>query len=126
RDHIGGFGCPPEASISTTSEPESDDVMKKIATRMIAMTERIEPSGSPPRTSKRTRSETTPSSGSTRSPEPKSCLGRPVPPRTENQKKPTIEGTSRTPAMNSRTVRPREMRAMKTPTKGAQEIHQPQ
>ena len=35
-------------------------------------------------------------------------------------------GTSRTPATNSRIVRPLEMRAMKTPTKGAQEIHQPQ
>ena len=38
----------------------------------------------------------------------------------------TVVGTSSTPATNSRTVRPREIRAMKTPTKGAQEIHQPQ
>ena len=50
----------------------------------------------------------------------------PVPPSTANQMNPTMEGTSSTPVMNSRTVRPREMRAMKMPTKGAQEIHQPQ
>lgn len=33
---------------------------------------------------------------------------------------------SRTPVTNSRTVRPRELRAMKTPTKGAQLVHHPQ
>ncbi len=35
-------------------------------------------------------------------------------------------GTSSTPTMNSRTVRPREMRAMNMPTKGDQEIHHAQ
>ena len=35
-------------------------------------------------------------------------------------------GTSSTPMMNSRMVRPREMRAMNMPTKGDHEIHQAQ
>ncbi len=35
-------------------------------------------------------------------------------------------GTMRTPMTNWRTVRPLLTRAMKTPTKGAHEIHQPQ
>ena len=45
---------------------------------------------------------------------------------TENHRKVTIVGTRSTPITNWRTVRPREMRAMKTPTNGAQLIHQPQ
>ena len=49
-----------------------------------------------------------------------------VPPRMPNQTMQTRVGTSSTPAMNSRTVRPREMRAMKMPTNGVQDIHQPQ
>ena len=35
-------------------------------------------------------------------------------------------GTNKAPRMNSRIVRPREMRAMNRPTKGDQEIHQAQ
>ncbi|KKL91131.1 hypothetical protein LCGC14_1897740, partial [marine sediment metagenome] len=36
------------------------------------------------------------------------------------------EGISKTQMINSRTVRPRETRAMNMPTKGAQEIHHAQ
>jgi len=36
------------------------------------------------------------------------------------------DGTSSTPIRNSRTVRPREMRAMNIPTNGDQAIHQAQ
>ena len=43
-----------------------------------------------------------------------------------NQTKVTALGISSTPMTNSRMVRPREMRAMKTPTKGAQLTHQAQ
>ena len=43
-----------------------------------------------------------------------------------NQKKAIVVGTNITPSMNSRIVRPRLMRAMNMPTKGAQEIHHPQ
>src|SRR5699024_12569868 len=49
-----------------------------------------------------------------------------LPPSTENHRKVTSVGTSNTPETNSRTVRPREIRAMNTPTNGDQEIHQTQ
>ena len=39
---------------------------------------------------------------------------------------PITVGTNIAPNVNSRMVRPREIRAMKSPTKGAQAIHQPQ
>src|SRR5699024_12711567 len=63
---------------------------------------------------------------SPRSPSPNHWRNRPLPPQTENQNMPSSVGTSSTPATNWRTVRPLEMRAMKTPTNGAQAIHQPQ
>ena len=44
----------------------------------------------------------------------------------QSQKKAMVVGTNITPSMNSRMVRPRLIRAMNIPTKGAQEIHQPQ
>ena len=47
-----------------------------------------------------------------------------VPPKTVNQVKNTTLGTTRTPMMNPRMVRPREMRARKTPTKAPQDTHQ--
>ena len=47
-----------------------------------------------------------------------------VPPKTVNQVKKTTVGTARTPTMNPRMVRPREMRARKTPTKAPQDTHQ--
>ena len=100
--------------------------MKKIAMTTIATTERIPPIGRPESRSKSAFSAITPSSGSTRPASPKISRYRPAPPITENQKKPTVVGTSSTPETNWRTVRPREMRAMNTPTKGAQETHQPQ
>ncbi len=47
-------------------------------------------------------------------------------PKTVIHRKVNSTGTSRTPVTNSRMVRPREIRAMNMPTKGDQEIHQPQ
>jgi hypothetical protein len=47
-------------------------------------------------------------------------------PNTVSQTKVSSEGTSMTYRTNSRIVRPREIRAMKVPTNGAHEIHQPQ
>ena len=47
-----------------------------------------------------------------------------VPPKTVNQVKKTTVGTTRTPMMKPRIVRPREMRARKTPTKAPQDTHQ--
>ena len=49
-----------------------------------------------------------------------------LPPKMQSQKKARVVGTNITPTMNSRMVRPRLIRAMNIPTKGAQEIHQPQ
>ena len=49
-----------------------------------------------------------------------------VSPKMVNQMTQNREGTAKTPKMNSRMVRPREMRAMKSPTKGAQEHHHAQ
>ncbi|MNQ65462.1 hypothetical protein D3C85_799170 [compost metagenome] len=48
------------------------------------------------------------------------------PPMIANHTIVTPLGMTITPVTNSRMVRPREMRAMKVPTKGAQEIHQAQ
>ena len=47
-------------------------------------------------------------------------------PKTVIQRKVKAVGTSSTPMMNSRTVRPREIRAMNIPTNGDQAIHQAQ
>ena len=47
----------------------------------------------------------------------------PIPPRVENHSRLTTVGMIITPMMNSRMVRPLEMRAMKVPTKGHQAIH---
>ena len=47
-------------------------------------------------------------------------------PKMPNQVRLPSAGTMRTPAMNSRIVRPREIRAMKEPEKGAHAIHQAQ
>ena len=57
---------------------------------------------------------------------PVSCRFMAAPPRTENHTKLTTLGARMTPKTNSRMVRPREMRAMKTPTNGAQLIHHAQ
>ncbi|MNN88546.1 hypothetical protein D3C81_2062490 [compost metagenome] len=65
-------------------------------------------------------------SACTRSAWPKICAHNAVPPNTANQKKPSRVGANTTPITNSRTLRPREMRAMKEPTNGAHEIHQAQ
>src|SRR5699024_2142373 len=49
-----------------------------------------------------------------------------VPPKMENQMVDTPAGTSKTPMQNSRTLRPREIRAKNMPTNGDQEIHHAQ
>ncbi len=57
---------------------------------------------------------------------PVSSSRMPVPPSTQNQTAEAPEGMSRTARRNSRMLRPLEMRAMKVPTKGAQESHHAQ
>ena len=54
------------------------------------------------------------------------CMSMPAEPTIANQTKPMPVGIATTPMMNSRIVRPREMRATNVPTNGAHEIHQAQ
>jgi hypothetical protein len=51
---------------------------------------------------------------------------RAVPPNTENQTKAASVGTATVPRMNSRIVRPRDTRAMNSPTKGDHDTHHAQ
>ncbi|MNV60922.1 hypothetical protein D3C71_1534070 [compost metagenome] len=109
-----------------TSEPESAEVTKKTATRATA---RVEVMAVPGRYSRKwnravdrsacTASEMAP---------PAMPRSRPMAelPKTVIHRKVKAVGTSSTPMTNSRTVRPREMRAMNMPTNGDQAIHQAQ
>ncbi|MNE79493.1 hypothetical protein D3C80_1759840 [compost metagenome] len=112
--------------MSITREPESAEVTKKTATRAMA---RVEVIAVPGRYSKKwkravdrsvcTASEMAPAAT------PRSRLMAELP-KTVIHRKVKAEGTSNTPIRNSRTVRPREMRAMNMPTNGDQAIHQAQ
>lgn len=55
---------------------------------------------------------------------PRKALKKPTPPKTPNQTIENNEGATITPIRNSRIVRPREIRAIKMPTKGDQASHQ--
>ena len=126
RLQVGGSGSPPEDSMSMTSEPESEDVTKKVTTRTTDRDTTTVEKGSPCSISNSAVSVLTLPSEPMSPPSPSTCRYSAAPPSTENHSSVTSVGTSSTPATNSRTVRPREMRAMNTPTKGAHEIHQPQ
>ncbi len=99
--------------------------MKKVITSSTAITLVTVPAGSERSISK---SEASAPCGmvSTRSAAPVLSSRIAVPPMTQNQITVAPLGTSSTPIRNCRTVRPREMRAMKVPTKGAQDSHQAQ
>ncbi len=53
----------------------------------------------------------------------RSASKKPMPPNTPNQNIENTVGTRTTPSTNWRIVRPFEMRAMNTPTNGAQASH---
>jgi hypothetical protein len=126
RWHVGDASWPPLVSMSTTSEPESEEVTKKVATSSVASTDVSPASGSCRRNSK----SATASSIATTSARPvipcTSTMWIAVPPKTVIQTNVKPTGTSRTLRTSSRIVRPREMRAMNRPTKGDQAIHQAQ
>src|SRR5690606_19870468 len=126
RCQVGESSAPPEVSMSTTSEPESDEVTKKVTTSTVATSEETDASGS----SSRKRNSATDSSAATASASPvMPCtitMWMAVSPNTVIHRNVKPSGTSSTPTMNWRMVRPREMRAMNMPTKGDQAIHQPQ
>src|SRR5699024_7170487 len=126
RDQIGGLGWPPEASISMTNEPESEDVMKKMATNRMAIIENMPPSGKSLRTSNNAAYMTTPCCGYTNPTDFKKCRYSHTPHDTLNESKEKMEGTSSTTIINCRRVLPRDKRSIKKPAKGAQDIHHPQ
>lgn len=107
-----------------TSEPESEEVTKKNTMIAMARTLVTTPSGRPSRSWKREVLVLT-SPPSSMSPSLR-CRRMAESPKIVNHSSPIIVGASRTPMTNCRMVRPREIRAMNIPTKGAQLIHQPQ
>ena len=112
--------------VSITSDPLSAEVTKKTAT---SSTARVEVIAAPGRFSRKwkmavdrsvcTACEIAPAAW------PMSRLMA-VFPNTVIHRKVKPVGTSSTPMMNCRTVRPREIRAMNMPTNGDQAIHQAQ
>src|SRR5690606_30267669 len=104
---------------------ESDDVTKKNTTSTVARVVVMVANGSLSSMTNRAVG-TLACTASAMPPSPNSSMCSAVLPNTANQMKPTRVGANSAPAMNSRKVRPREMRAMNMPTKGDQEIHQPQ
>ena len=123
----GGSSFPPADVMSMTSEPESDDVTKKIIRRTTLANEASCAIGS---TSSILNSA---SSGfhsviiwDTPVYPSKSSWWMAVAPKTLIHSKEHSAGRRRTQIINSRTVRPLEMRAMNIPTNGVHEIHQAQ
>src|SRR5690606_7820276 len=117
---------PPAAMESTTSDPESEEVMKKMATRIMASVEVR------PLKGRYSKKWNIPVEISAAIAWPTSPAATPVSmniavlPNTVIQMKVKPAGMNSTAVTNSRTVRPREMRAMNMPTNGDQEIHQAQ
>ena len=122
----GGFGSPLWAIMSITKAPESALVMKKIDTSTTAMPDSSAPAGSWLKVSNSAVFGSMSPVPPVKSTPSRTALYSAVPPMIVNHRNVSAVGTSSTPVMNSRTVRPLEMRAMNTPTKGDQEIHQPQ
>src|SRR5690606_30249797 len=111
RCHTGGAETPLVVMISMTRLAESDEVTKKVITSSVAMLMDIVSSGKCSR-KRKSATATSACTASTMSPAPVSWMNKAVLPKTVNQKKVNAAGTSNTPTMNSRTVLPREIRAM--------------
>ena len=107
--------CHPAVMESITREPESDEVTKKIRTSAIAIKEMMPVHG---RCASiwniASDASLTPLASS---PTPLMDCSSPVPPKVLIQIMVITVGTNSTATMNSRTVRPLEMRAMNIPTK---------
>jgi hypothetical protein len=123
--HPWGFMLPLVESMPITTEAASAPLTKKKATRIIAISDIKPASGNWLRVANSAFSS--PSfTAPEMSPTPLSSRFMAVPPSTANHTKLTTLGIRSTPTTNSRILRPREMRAMKVPTNGAQEIHHAQ
>lgn len=126
RCHSGVTALPPEASMSTTRAPESAEVTKNTTTMATATSDSRSLSGNCSRKAN-SASELSAFTVSARLPRPwLSTRWMAVSPNTVIHSRVKPAGTNSTPLMNSRMVRPREMRAMNRPTKGDQDSHQPQ
>jgi len=112
--------------MSTTMEPESEEVTKNTTTINTAMDEITPDQGN----CSRKWNNATAASFCTSVPRAGKILSAiiwiPESPNTVIHSRVKPAGTSITPRANSRIDRPREMRAMNMPTNGDQEIHQPQ
>src|SRR5690606_36156172 len=126
RCQTGVRSAPPDASKSTTSAPESAEVTKNTTTMAMATNEMTLPQG----ICSRKANSASVVSLCTVSAKPWTLSIRimwmAVSPNTVIQNSVKPVGTSSTPLTNSRMVRPREMRAMNSPTNGDHAIHQPQ
>src|SRR5574344_275658 len=111
--------------LSMTKAPESAEVTKKTLIRSTASAEVISGHGSRSKKLNSSASTLLALSASECSP-PCNDSQMALLPNTVIHKRLKAVGTNRTPRINSRRVRPREMRAMNRPTNGDQEIHQAQ
>ena len=108
--------------VPITVEAESAEVMKNVASRIIAMTDDTAPPGNVC-----SRENSWPSEVPSPQIDSPACSSEMAePPKMENHTSDTTDGTITTVKMNSRMVRPREMRAMNMPTNGDQDTHQAQ
>src|SRR5690625_308815 len=119
---LGGLKSPSVVSIPRTNVAESADVIKKIAITIIVIIDITKPNGNCSSIPKVIVSI----SKSDNIASPLLSTLRAEDPKIEKIVKQIRAGTIRTPAKNSRTVRPREIRAIKVPTNGAQEIQNAQ
>src|SRR5699024_1211945 len=118
---FGGYNEPNDVCIPSTNVAESADVMKNTLTSKMAMIDKIIDNGSSLNTANNVSSVNKPVKSV-----PFICTSIAVAPNAENQKKLIIDGSNSTPIKNSQIVRPRDTRAINTPTNGDQEIHHAQ
>src|SRR3712207_3353017 len=120
---VFGFKTPPADMLPSTMVPASAPATKKIKTRKSATSEVSRASGYWPRNSNSAMAAPSLATASPRLPLVWLSSRMPAEPNTENQIMEKRLGPISTPVMNSRMVRPLEMRAMKAPTYGPQAIH---
>ncbi len=118
-----GEGLPREDIVPMTTEAESAEVMKKIASTAMSRNGVICASGSCANMSKSTCcGEAEPSKPAT----PSWLRRTAVPPKMVNARMRMAVGASMVTSTNSRSVRPREILAMNMPTNGVHAIHHAQ
>src|SRR5690606_19863434 len=121
----GVFLLPPEVMLSTTSAPESADVMIKLQMSIKPSTFKTIAKGNFSKNTYRAVEAFSPTAVANEK-SPSISPNMVVPPKAENHRKVTIAGRKSTPSINSRMVLPLEILAIKVPTKGDHDAHQPQ